>query len=215
MTNRDGERTAIFGKSRSGKTSLAHEKLKGAARVFAFDPKGTWAKYPEFERLEHFSQVKPFLEDMADGAFKAVYIPEALKATERLSTLSLMILDIQRDYFWDKGGSKFTLVADELQDGFPLALPGGCPGFAEICSKGGEFGIDVVGITQSPAAVHPRFRANLDRIAAFNFSFVNDRKAVALAMEDEAVMAELITLEKYEFIYFEHGKWERKKPLSL
>jgi hypothetical protein len=217
MATNDGKRMAIFGKSGSGKTELALSMTRDARRLLVFDPKGSWAKKPGFEVLSHFSQVKPFLNDMGDGDFRAVYMPEALAAVKRLSTLGNMLLDYQQPFFKSDGGAglPITLAVDELADAFPLALPGGYPGFAEVCQKGREFGINVIGITQRPASVHPAFRGNLDRIAAFNFSFVNDRKAVALAMEDEAVMDELTRLEPFHFIAFDGSKWEIRPPAKL
>lgn len=215
MGNRDGKHTGVFGKTGSGKTELTFQWTKEVERLFVFDPKGSWAKKPGFEVLKHFSQVKPFLEDMGDGAFKAVYVPEALQAPKRLSTLSMMLFDVQRAYFNETAHKKLTLVSDELQDGFPLALPGGVPGFAELCSKGREYGVNIVGVTQRPAAIHPHFRGNLNRIAAFNFSFVNDRKAIAEAMEDEAVKDALMDLAEYEYLLYENQKWEKQNPISL
>lgn len=215
MSDRDGKHVGVFGKTGSGKSALTFEWTREAERLFVFDPKGSWAKQPGFEVLKHFSQVKPFLDDMGDGAFKVVYTPEALKAPKRLSTLSLMLMDLQEPYFWGRKHKKLTLVADELADGFPLSLPSGVPGFAELCQKGREYGVNVVGITQRPASVHPAFRGNLTRIASFNFSFVNDRKAVALAMEDEAVMDALTGLGLYEYLLFENGNWDKCAPIAV
>jgi len=219
-----GERLAIFGMSGSGKTELANNLLKNQKRIFVFDPKGSFAKKKGYEILKHFSQVKPFLDDMGDGAFKVVYMPEALQAPKRLSTLGQMILDLQSDYFWSDGkkGQMITLVVDEVHEGFPLALPGGLPGFAEICTRGREYGVNVIGITQSPSAVHQKFRANLNKVVAFEFSFINDRVAVARAMEDGDVETALERLDPYHYIAFDrkkivHGqkRWKVMKPISL
>lgn len=219
-----GKRIAVFGMSGSGKTELAHSLLKNRKRVLVVDPKGSFAKKDEYEELKHFSQIKPFLEDMGDGAFRAVYMPEALQGPKRLSTLGSMLLDLQSEYFWTDGekGQEITLVVDELHDLFPLGLPGGLPGFAEVCTKGRESGINVIGISQSPSSVHQKFRANLNMVAAFEFSFINDRKAIARAMEDEAVVNELESLEEFHYVAFDRknktksGKrWQVMKPISL
>jgi len=216
MSDRDGRRGAVFGKSRSGKTAYSINLLKDADRLFVFDPKGTWVKSPGFEIIKHFAQVKTFLDDIGDRPFRAVYMPEkAARCVERLSTLSLMLMDHQDKYFWDKGGKKITLVVDELADAFPLAVPDLYSGFREMCRKGGEYGVNVLGITQRPATVHTDFRGNLDFITCFQFSLAIDRKAVALAMEDDAIESELMGLDKYHFVEFTDGAWTKRPPLSL
>ena len=55
-----------------------------------------------------------------------------------------------------------------IEDAARLILSGSGP--LEVETQGGESGINLYGITQSPAAVHPRFRANLDGVASFWFS---------------------------------------------
>lgn len=219
MSDRNGERIGIFGQSGSGKSVLARSIIDQAERVFVFDPKGDWEFEKGFEVLKHFSQIKPFLKDMGETPFRVVYSPEALQAPKRLSTLSLMLLDHQRKYLKGQSSAKLTLVADELSDGFPLGLPAGVTGFAEACQKGRAFGLNIVGIAQRPAQVHPSFRGNLNKIIAFNFSFTNDRKAIAEAMEDEQVKDELTTLHEYEYLFYQRtptgGKWEKKPPIKM
>ena len=54
-----------------------------------------------------------------------------------------------------------TLVVEEMNLSFPVA--GGvhkCTGFAEICSRGRHYGIDVIGASQRIAEVDTRFRGN-------------------------------------------------------
>lgn len=215
MSDRDGTRIAVFGKSRSGKTAYTIEAIKDAPRVLAFDPKGSWLKKPGFEILRHASEVQPFLNDMGDAAFKAVYMPEAHLVPQRLSMVSKLVMAHQHAYFWDRGGAKITFAVDELAASYPLHLPGGLTGFQAVCQQGGEYGINVIGIAQSPSSVHESFRQNLDGVISFRFSFVNDKKAVARAMEDEAVFEVLGNLEKYEFVECFDGKWERRAPLKL
>lgn len=215
MASRDGRRGAVFGFSGSGKSAFTLNMVEGVERLFAFDPKGSWLKYPGFEVIKHFAQVRPFLDDIGDGAFRCVYMPEDEREIQRLSTLSNMLMDFQEGFFWETHDRKMTLVVDELSDCAPLSLGGKHTGFLKLCKKGRESGINLIGISQSPAEVHRTFRANLNFCAAFEFSFINDREAVARIMQDQKVQDELMTLKEYEYIFYENRKWAKRQPLKL
>lgn len=206
MTNRDGRRLAIFGKSGSGKSYIAEKMVEKAGRVFVFDPKGSWMKYQGFEIIEDFSKVLQFLKDMGDAAFRAVYLPESGLEMKRLSTLSYLLMDAQNDYFHEKSNEKLTFVVDELADSFPLSVGMDRRGFASACQKGREFGLNVIGITQRPATVSTIFRGNLDEIISFDFSFPADRKAIAEAMEDYSVIDAVQGLQKYSYLHWRGGE---------
>jgi len=202
MSGRDGLRTAIFGKSGSGKSVFVERMLAEHDRVIVFDPKGDWRTKPGYEQIGHFSRVKQFLLDMGDGAFRAVYTPEAVKKIQRLSTLSAMLQSWNRYHLEGPLTRPVLLVAEELGGCFPIGLPDPTRngGFAGLCQMGRAYGVSIAGIAQRPAAVNAEFRGNLDRIVAFKFSFPNDTAAVADAMESAAVPDMMARLEPYQFI---------------
>lgn len=215
MSERDGKHMGIFGLTGSGKTELANQLTKDVQRLFVFDPKGSWLKKPGFEIINHIAQVKPFLDDMSDGAFRCVYKPDRKNGAKRLSTISRMIREHQEPHFWEKKTTKITLAVDELHTCFPQGLPRDIDGFNDLCFEGREYGVSLLGISPRPAKVNVDFRGQLQAIAAFNFSFPNDKTAIADAMEDHTVFAALETIEKYEYILSQDRNWQKMPPLKL
>lgn len=209
----DGKRVFIAGKSGTGKSYFARQFVADHQRIIIFDPKDEPAWKQGAEVLRHFAEFPKFLRDMGDGAFRVYYSPEELKEQARLDTLSRILMD------WNKGHNAgtinrpVTLVVEEMSDPFPLALRAGLTGFARVIKKGRSHGINVVGVAQRPAEVHPTFRGNLDAAVSFRFSFINDRKAMAMVMQDEQIATELEGLANRHYILWDGDSWSKHDPI--
>lgn len=213
MGNSQGKRIFIAGKSGSGKSVLALSLIQDRERVIIFDPKNGKEWRQGAERIEHISQFKTFLSDMRDGAFRAYYQPETTKEISRLSSLSDLLMKFNAAHNDELIDRPITLVVDEMSTPAPLSIPPRYTGFPGLCRMGRSYGISIVGIAQRPAEVFPSFRGNLSAAFAFNFSFTNDRKAIAHAMQDEAVERAVMELPLHHYIAWDGFQWSKCDPV--
>lgn len=158
------DRTAIFGASGSGKTSVLYHELHRVdlSRVILFDPLG------EARRWRRFKSVTTDVELRAailknPTAFRLAMECAAGEEAARLDALCWKVIKLQSGY--ERHGQKITLAVDELNLSFPLhGAETKCAGFAEICSRGRHHGIDVLAVSQRVAEVSQRFRGNLSGV---------------------------------------------------
>ena len=159
-------RIGVWGRSGSGKSSYVKKLIKGRKRLIVFDPLAEYGPELKMRTIEHVRRNS--LDDVRAGmakswpGFRLAYVPPAGNEAAALSALCRLLMAAQKP-FKDgaKGAAMMTLVVEEMNMSFPVA--GGdqkCPGFAEMCSRGRHFGIEVIGASQRIAEVSTRWRGN-------------------------------------------------------
>ncbi len=160
-------RIGVWGRSGSGKSSYVKNLIRDRKRMVIFDPLAEYGK--ELARLatvEHNHRAalddvrKKMLANWA--GFRVAYVPPAGREPDALSALCRLLLAAQQPFKdGQAGGKPLTLVVEEMNLSFPVS--GGaqkCPGFADVCSRGRHYGIEVIGVSQRIAEVATRFRNN-------------------------------------------------------
>lgn len=178
-------RVGVWGASGSGKSAFVKQRLRGARRVVVFDP---LAEYPGTV-LSVLDRVRLEMRRNWSG-FRVAYVPRAGSEAKSLSALSRLLMAAQQPFKDTGKGSGITLVVEEMNLAFPVS--GGaarCPGFAEICSRGRHYGIEVIGVSQRIAEVDTRFRGNCTETVVFRQKGPRDKAAAAA--EIGASVAEL------------------------
>lgn len=158
-------RVGIWGRSGSGKSAYCKKRIKGRKRVIVFDPLAEYGRDAGCTVMQHNSRdaLDRVRQAMAANwsGFRLAYVPPPGVEAAALSGLCRLLLRAQRPYQETGKGAPLTLVVEEMNLSFPVS--GGaakCPGFAEICSRGRHFGIEVLGLSQRIAEVDTRFRGN-------------------------------------------------------
>ncbi|WP_323006775.1 hypothetical protein [Pseudorhodobacter sp.] len=183
--------------------------LTGARRVVVFDPLGEY-QAEGFKPLEHraggLDAVRVAMRDNWSG-FRLAYVPPAGKEAAALSGLSRLLMKAQTPYFNGGGGPQMTLVVEEMNLSFPVA--GGvekAAGFADICSRGRHYGIEVVGVSQRIAEVATRFRGNCTETVVF--AQKGPRDVAAAAAELGTDQGRIKALQALQYLHEIGGKVE-------
>lgn len=171
-------RIGVWGASGSGKSSWVKQQIAQRGRVVVFDPQ---AEYPG-KRIASLEAVRQ--EMRANWSrFRISYTPPPGKEPQALSALCRLLMAAQRPFKETGRGAPLFLVVEEMNLSFPVA--GGaarCPGFAEVCSRGRHFGIEVYGVSQRIAEVDTRFRGNCTETVVFRQKGQRDTGAAALEL---------------------------------
>lgn len=204
-------RIGVWGASGSGKSSKVKQMLRGRSRLVIFDPMEEYPKalpglrYIEHQRATDLDKVRVAMRENWSG-FKVAYKPPSGYEPDALSKLCRLLLAAQKPFKDGKPGAKMmTLVVEEMNNSFPVSSGVKvCPGFAEICSRGRHFGIEVIGVSQRIAEVATRFRANTDETIVLRQKGPNDIKAAA--NELGTTEAQVRTLKNLEFLHEKAGE---------
>lgn len=171
-------RVGVWGASGSGKSSYVKAAMAQRRRVVIFDPQ---AEYPG-KRLTNLETVRREMRGNWTG-FRISYTSPPGKEAQALSALCRLLLAAQRPFKETGRGSPMVLVVEEMNLSFPVA--GGAarsPGFAEVCSRGRHYGIEVWGVSQRIAEVDTRFRGNCTDTIVFRQKGQRDQSAAALEL---------------------------------
>lgn len=204
-------RLGVWGASGSGKSSKVKQLLRNRSRLIVFDPLAEYAaELPGLRNVEHkqasdLDKVRLAMKANWAG-FKVAYVPPAGKEAAALSALSKLLMAAQQPFKDGKRGAKMlTLVVEEMNLSFPVS--GGaqkCPGFADICSRGRHYGIEVIGVSQRIAEVSTRFRANNDETIILRQKGPNDIKAAAAELG--TTEAHVRTLKNLDYLHEKGGE---------
>tara|TARA_R110002074_G_scaffold8131_19_gene34102 strand:- start:1260 stop:1925 length:666 start_codon:yes stop_codon:yes gene_type:complete len=171
-------RIGIWGRSGSGKSSYAKKLLKGRRRVVVFDPLDEYSAEGIKRTAGHDLDAVRVAMRGNWSRFRLAYVPPAGSEDRALSGLCRLLMAAQEPFRASGKGAQITLVVEELNMSFPSS--GGvqkCPGFAEICSRGRHYGIEVIGLSQRLAEVNTRFRGNCTETVIFAQKGPRDQKA--------------------------------------
>lgn len=207
------ERIGVYGASGFGKSTLVRALIADRPRVVIFDPLG------EYERKRGVVTVRPSADEIElkkalakrwKGKFRIAYQPAAHDEPRALHRLSLVLKAAQRPYFDGRDPRPLTLVVEEMNLAFPVAaLPRELGGFADLCSRGRHYGIEIFGVTQRLAEVAARWRGNTG-IAYLMNPGQNPRDIqAAVALAGQAWKQPIQTLERGAYLKVEPGRITR------
>lgn len=198
-------RIGVWGASGSGKSSYVKKAIKGRGRVVVFDP---LAEYGPLCRVT-VRTADDVRKAMASQwrSFRIAYVPPAGMEARALSQLCKLLMRAQQTYKDTGRGMGLTLVVEELNLSFPVS--GGaarCPGFAEVCSRGRHYGIEVYGLSQRIAEVDTRFRGNCTETVVLRQQGPRDLRAatdvLGISTDGNAVR----NLRNLQYLHERNGK---------
>ena len=167
-----------WGRGRSGKTTNVKALIDGQPRVVVFD---LMDEYGDVIGARA-DQLRGVLEAVKAGwrdGFRVRYVPSRdADLIAALDCLARLVRDIQQPYMERKDARQVVLVVDELAASFPNRNHYG-NAFADLCSRGGHYGVNVIGTSQRPAEVATTFRGNTTLDYYFALSDHVDIEAVA------------------------------------
>lgn len=170
--------------------------------MVVFDPLDEY-RAEGFKSLEHraggLDAVRVAMRDNWAG-FRLAYVPPAGKEAAALSGLSRLLMKAQTPFFNGKATGQVTLVVEEMNLCFPVS--GGvekAPGFADVCSRGRHYGIEVVGVSQRIAEVATRFRGNCTQTVVF--AQKGPRDVAAAASELGCDQGQIKTLQSLSYLH--------------
>lgn len=208
---KDACRIGIYGRSGSGKTAFVKQHLRSDRRALIFDP---LAEYPALCGIRAADTLRGVLDGVRAGwrrGFKIAYMPPAGREAEALHDLCKLILRVQEPYREGVPIPKLTLVVEELNLSFPVAaLPRDLTGFAELCSRGRHWGVNLIGVSQRVAEVNTRFRGNTDRALFFAQQDHRDVSTI-VSMIGPSWRAALQALQPGEYLELRGGHVGRGK----
>jgi len=188
-------RIGVWGRSGSGKSSYIKKRIAGQRRVIVFDPLEEYAAEGFIAIRGGLDAVRVAMRDNWRG-FRLAYVPPSGREARALSGLSRLLMSAQQPAKDNGGGAGLTLVLEEMNLSFPVH--GGeakAPGFAEICSRGRHYGIEVIGASQRIAEVSTRFRGNGTETVVFAQKGPRDLAAAAAELGcDPAKVKALVNL---------------------
>jgi len=175
MQQIDPGRTAVYGASGTGKTTLVKQLVAKVPRAIIYDVKH---EYSGFQMVTNMVDLMQAIKAKWASDFKIIYRPPIGTDREKeLNDLSNRLFQLQAPYkdednpFW----LPITLVVEEMSLCYRNVIrPADRDGFGELCSLGRASGIGVIGVTQRPAQVGGNFKGNLSATYAFRLEDVND-----------------------------------------
>ena len=168
----------MWGRTRSGKTTLALALTGERHRFVAFDPMG---EYPG----THVTTVEQLRAAVAKGwrtCFQVSYVPPRGEPwPAALNALAAAVFDMQAHYHDGTDRRPVTFLADELAGAYPNQKPpAGLDNYGDLCRRGSHWGVQLIGISQRPADVSTTFRG----ATSLDFYFAQrDERSVAAACE--------------------------------
>lgn len=215
------QRIGIFGRSKSGKSTLMDRMLRGHKRVILFDAideRAATARKEGFTEVTCLNELQDRVNDTYSTGFRYWFHPSYdCDLIGALSDLSLFMLDIQTQYAERNGTSSrpgLMLAVDEMADCFPnYSMKKGQGQFENMCRMGRHKGIHLIGATQRPAEVSTKFRGQLEKRFLFNLTEPADLRAVTdMGGAQGKELAEAVRLLKpLDYIRMEGGEYSSGK----
>jgi len=214
MSASNAGRIGVWGASGSGKSTVVKRKIKTLKRLVIFDPLDEYSALPRVKRVTTVDQVRQAMLANWTG-FRVAYVPPAGKEPRTLSQLCKLLMQAQAGFkAAGRGHARgagavmpqgITLVIEEMNLSFPVA--GGAEksrGFAEVCSRGRHYGIEVYGLSQRIAEVSTRFRGNCTETIVLRQQGPRDVLAAAHALGINT--GQVQKLKNLEYLHECNGK---------
>lgn len=205
----DGRKIGVFGRTNSGKSTRVKALLRDRPRVIVFD---VMDEYQEagLIRCEGADALRRYIAaSWHRRAWRAAYIPPVGDLPAALHALCVFLTGIQAGY--KDGGRQdgVTLVVEEMDTSYPLAqLPRHLSGAPNLCNRGRHWGVEMIGVSQSPAQVSMTFRQNVSELYVFPLGAEQHRQAM-LQLIGSAHRDELAALQQHEYLRYADGEVTR------
>lgn len=189
----DGQLKAIIGKSRCGKTALAHEIMEGVPRILAWDPQGQIGMNPGFENFRDLrALVKRVQRNEEDHSPMKLAFQFGTK--DRFNTFARIA------YAWGVQGPGLVMI-DEIGDVVSAGNPG--PAWGTLVRAGLKYEINLVAMTQRPQRVDKDVTDNATELVVFH----QGKMAASWLQQNEGVPLDKIPTEKYRYFVRRDDEW--------
>lgn len=196
---------AVFGFRGAGKTTLVQRRAAGLRRVVVFDVTGEYSRDFGFAKFDNIDLLAGWFRANRFGPIRAAYTPAGrVDHIAALSELARLLWVVQDPYYRGQVQSEITLIAEELNLGYPPNPPRKHGWFTQAVLQGRHAGISIIGVSQRPALVSPNFRGNAERWFVFPLGYEQDRAEVVSRIGREHA-GTLRNLKKHNFIVYEDG----------
>ncbi|MDF1846192.1 MAG: zonular occludens toxin domain-containing protein [Parvibaculaceae bacterium] len=205
--SKDASIDCIFGMRGSGKSTKAIELFrKSNMPGIIIDPTRSWGKDLDVEVSGSLQAVVSKMRNNWRKKFRIVYKPPAGHEAAALHHISGLLFRAQSGYFSEKHSRQVMLVAEEANLSYPSRpLPGNMQGFTDAILQGRHYGINIIGISQRPALVHPNLRGNASDTYVFRLADDRSRSAV-MEICGTRHRPTLQSLKKYHFMKISDGE---------
>jgi DNA helicase HerA-like ATPase len=154
----------VSGAKGQGKSTIVNAIARGRSRVIVFDQVGEYGA-KGFASVHSIQELQRAIKAGWRKGFRIAFVPTIGAERVALSNVSQALCAVQRPYYETPDGQrppipKVLLIVEEMNTSFPSHVYDGW--FAELCSRGRHYGVDVLGTTQRPAEVSTRFRGTCD-----------------------------------------------------
>ena len=171
---KDATITAVYGRRGTGKSTLVKSILRDRSRVVVFDPTGEYARLRGYAAAATIAAVRDHMKQGWKRGFRIAYVPRWDHIGE-LHDLTEFVWAAQAPYDDGRDHRQVTLVVEEANLAMPASqLPRDKGGIVRAILQGRHRGIEIIGVTQRPALVHPNFRGNAAETWLFALEDYND-----------------------------------------
>lgn len=217
MTKREGIHTLIVGLTRSGKTYFTKKMLRAYERIIVVDPDDEYSSLPGFHRIDGergdaaLNELLELLYDNWDSTFKVAFVPDESCLIEQVHEISKLPMWMGDAFMDGRISDNTAFVVDETADSMPLSMPRAFSGAERVARRGAKRGIDMIGITQSPADTSYKFRKQCKRIVSFQLTDDASQEAIEKPIrlwgaKSGEVKQRIGTLKQYHHFAWEAGK---------
>ncbi|WOI51967.1 helicase HerA domain-containing protein [Parvularcula sp. LCG005] len=211
MTRENAKRIFIAGRTGSGKSTLARSMFRGAgARVIVCDPKGDWQHERGFKAIVTapgwpLALLRTLRTHWQKG-FKIALVPPpdgGSPAQDLIETCKLLF-KVQKPYHERQDDRQITLVMEEMSFSYRQGVvsPEAYAPVQSMIRMGRDWGVNMIGITQSPGTVNRDYRANCAEVYLFALG-ISDAKSVTdvkALIKDPALKSAYDTMPNYHYI---------------
>lgn len=193
----------IFGSSGYGKSSLVKTLIRDRNRVIVFDTMDEYSDLmPSCDNAEALRRA--LAARWYANSMRVAYVPPSGSEAAALHALCRFLIVCQQPFKLGTDQRPVALVIEEMDLSFPVtALAAELDGMPFVCNRGRHYGIELIGVSQYPAQVSTRFRANMDEVYSFMLPFEGHRQALRQQFGDRT--DELARLDKYSFLHCRAG----------
>lgn len=174
--NRDGTRTLVCGASGTGKTLSTRAAVHKAPRLFAWDPKGAWAKLDRCTPLYSRTAALDAVRRVGAGPARLAFVSANRGDFDWWAELA---------YRWGQWGAQHGRYTDVIaEETGNVTHPGkASPGYHLLVSQSREFAINLWALMQRPAESDKTTVGNVSRFRVFQLHRDIDRKYMARELD--------------------------------
>lgn len=203
--SKDAKRVGIWGGSGSGKSTRLKELTRTDNRLIVLDPIGDWEQERGFKSYKTLRGLYSGIRAGWNTGFRLVYLADK-GLPELLQEISRALFVIQQPYFKGEDTRKISLAIDEMADFYPNKTLSAADGdFQKLCRKGRHYGVNIYGVSQRLAEVHPSFRGNAEENYYFRQNTATDVNNALQSLGSQHKTA-LLGLQPHHYLHNASGK---------